>query len=75
MYRFFILIGYFPFSKEVKANLRKQITTLENRIEYAFELKLDGTITHEFLEKQNDKWQAEKDKMYIQLEEINKLDR
>ena len=63
------------YSKEVKANLQKQITTLENRIEHAFELKLDGTITHEFWKKQNDKWQTEKDKMYIQLEEINKLDK
>ena len=63
------------YSKEVKANLQKQITTLENRIENAFELKLDGTITHDFWQKQNDKWQVEKDKMYIQLEEINKLDK
>ena len=63
------------YSKEVKANLQKQITTLENRIEKAFELKLDGTITHEFWKKQNDKWQTEKDKMYIQLEEVNKLDK
>ena len=36
---------------------------------------MDGTITHDFWQKQNDKWQAEKDKMYIQLEEINKLDK
>ena len=63
------------YSKEVKSNLQKQITTLENRIENAFELKLDGTITHEFWKAQNDKWQAEKDKIYIQLEEINKLDK
>ena len=63
------------YSKDVKTNLQKQITTLENRIEHAFELKLDGTITHEFWKKQNDKWQAEKDKIYIQLEEINKLDK
>ena len=63
------------YSKEVKANLQKQIATLENRIENAFVLKLDGTITHEFWKKQHDKWQAEKDKMYIQLEEINKLDK
>ena len=63
------------YSKEVKANLQKQITTLEKRIENAFELKLDGTITHDFWQKQNDKRQAEKDKMYIQLQEINKLDK
>ena len=63
------------YSKEVKANLQKQIATLENRIENAFEFKLDGTITHEFWKKQHDKWQAEKDKMYIRLEEINKLDK
>lgn len=63
------------YSKEVKSNLQKQITTLENRIENAFELKLDGTITHEFWKAQNDKWQAEKDKIYIQLEEINKLNK
>ena len=63
------------YSKEVKSNLQKQITTLENRIENAFELKLDGTITHDFWKKQNDRFQAEKDKLYIQLEEINKLDK
>lgn len=63
------------YSKEVKSNLQKQIVTLENRIENAFELKLDGTITHEFWKAQNDKWQAEKDKIYIQLEEINKLNK
>ena len=63
------------YSKEVKSNLQKQITTLENRIENAFELKLDGTITHDFWKKQNDRFQAEKDRLYIQLEEINKLDK
>ena len=63
------------YSKDVKTNLQKQITTLENRIEHAFELKLDGTITHEFWKRQNDKWQAEKDRIYIQLDEINKLDK
>lgn len=36
---------------------------------------MDGVITHDFWKAQTDKWQTEKDKMYIQLEEINKLDK
>lgn len=63
------------YSKEVKTNIIKQIQTLENRIEQAFTLKLDGNITYEFWKTQNDKWQAEKDKLRIQLDEIDKLDR
>ena len=63
------------YSKEIKAKLQKQVTTLENRIEKAFEDKLDGNITQEQWKNFNDKWQAEKDKIYIQLEEINKLDK
>ena len=63
------------YSKEVKAKIQKQIITLENRIEKAFLEKLDGNIPHDFWKANNDKWQAEKDKLYIQLEEINKLDK
>lgn len=63
------------YSKEVKSNLQKQIVTLENRIEKAFEDKLDGNITQEQWKSFNEKWQTEKDKMFIQLEEINKLDK
>jgi len=36
---------------------------------------LDDNITHEQWKKFNDKWQTEKDRLYIQLEEINKLDK
>jgi len=36
------------YSKEVKNNIIKQITRLENRIEEAFTLKLDNAITHDF---------------------------
>lgn len=63
------------YSKEVKTNLKKQISLLENRIEELFTNKLDKTITNEQWKKYNDKWQAEKDRLYIQLEEINKLDK
>ena len=63
------------YSKEVKNNIQKQITILENRIERAFQDKLDDNITHEQWKKYNDKWQIEKDKLIIQLEEINKLDK
>lgn len=34
------------YPKEVKNNIIKQITRLENRIEEAFTLKLDNAITH-----------------------------
>jgi len=47
----------------------------ENRIEEAFTLKLDGNITHVFWKSQNDKCQTEKDKLKIQLDEIDKLDK
>ena len=63
------------YSKDVKASLIKQIQVLENRIEEAFTLKLDGNITHDFWKSQNDKWQTEKDKLKIQLDEIDKLDK
>ena len=63
------------YSKEVKNNIIKQITRLENRIEEAFTLKLDNAITHDFWKAQNDKLQIEKDKLKIQLEEIDKLDK
>ena len=36
------------YSKDVKASIIKQIKVLENRIEKAFTLKLDGNITYEF---------------------------
>lgn len=36
------------YSKDVKASIIKQIQTLENRIEEAFTLKLDGNITMVF---------------------------
>ncbi len=38
-------------------------------------LKLDGEITHDFWKTQNDKWQNEKDRLNIQLDEINRLDK
>ena len=63
------------YSKDVKASIIKQIQTLENRIEEAFTLKLDGNITHEFWKTQNDKWQNEKDRLKIQLDEMDKLDK
>lgn len=63
------------YSKDIKASIIKQIQTLENRIEEAFTLKLDNVITHEFWKSQNDKWQTEKDKLKIQLDEIDKLDK
>lgn len=63
------------YSKEVKNNIIKQITRLENRIEEAFTLKLDNVITHDFWKAQNDKLQIEKDKLKIQLDEIDKLDK
>ena len=63
------------YSKEVKANINKQISTLENRLENLFIGKLDGTITSEEAEKYSKKWHTEKDKLLIQLEEMNKLDK
>ena len=63
------------YSKDVKASIIKQIQVLENRIEEAFTLKLDGNITHDFWKAQNNKLQIEKDKLKIQLEEIDKLDK
>lgn len=63
------------YSKEVKANIQKQITTLENRIEKLLQEKLDETITQEQYSKYSTKWQIEKDKLYLQLDELNKLDK
>ena len=63
------------YSKDVKVSIIKQIQTLENRIEEAFTLKLDGNITHEIWKTQNDKWQNEKDRLKIQLDEMDKLDK
>ena len=63
------------YSKEIKSSIQKQITVLENRIEKAFQDKLDDNITQEQWKKYNDKWQVEKDKLIIQLEEMNKLNK
>ena len=62
-------------SKEIKSNIQKQVSVLENRIEKLFQDKLDGIITYEQWKTFNDKWQVEKDKLSFQLEEINKLDK
>ena len=62
------------YSKEVKSNIHKQITIIEQRIENLFKEKLDGIIEQEQYQKYNDKWQIEKDKLYMQLDELNKID-
>ena len=62
------------YSKEVKSNIQKQITIIEQRIENLFKEKLDGIIEQEQYQKYNDKWQIEKDKLYMQLDELNKID-
>ena len=36
---------------------------------------MDGTITRDFWKSQNGKWQNEKDKLKIQLDKIDRLDR
>ena len=63
------------YKKQVKSNIQKQISILENRIEKLFQDKLDNIVTFEEWKKYNNKWQSEKDKLYIQLEEISKLDK
>ncbi len=63
------------YSEDAKNNIIKQIQTLDARIENAFTLKSDNTITHEFWKAQNDKFQNEKDRLLIQPEEMNKLDK
>lgn len=63
------------YSKEVKNNITKQIEVLENRIEKAFEDKLDDNITSEQWKTYNDKWHSEKDRLRIELENMDKLDR
>ncbi|MCD7879296.1 MAG: recombinase family protein, partial [Candidatus Gastranaerophilales bacterium] len=63
------------YSKETKANIQQQITKLESRIEKLFQEKLDNVITFDEWKKYNEKWHIEKDKLCIQLEEINKLDK
>ena len=62
------------YTKNIKANIQKQITVLSNRIESAFNEKLDHNITHEEWEKYNSKYQAEKAKLMLQLQEIEKVD-
>ena len=63
------------YSKAVKANLQREITTLENRIENSLELKLDGNLNHDDWVRYNKKWQAEKDRLLAQLQEISNLDK
>lgn len=63
------------YSKEVKTNLQREISVLENRIENSLELKLDGNLNHEDWVRYNKKWQNEKDKLLMQLQEINDLDK
>lgn len=63
------------YSEEMKESILNQIKVLDKRIDSAFVAKLDGEITQDYWKTNNDKWTAERDKLYIQLNEINDLDK
>lgn len=63
------------YSEQVKNNLLQQIKRLDNRIEQAYNDKLDGIRSYDEWKPLNDKWTAERDKLYIQLNEMNELDK
>ena len=63
------------YSEQVKNNLLQQIKILDNRIEQAYNDKLDGIRSYDEWKPLNDKWTAERDKLYIQLNEMNELDK
>ena len=59
----------------MKESILNQIKVLDKRIDSAFIAKLDNEITQDYWKMNNDKWTAERDKLYIQLNEINDLDK
>lgn len=63
------------YSEQVKNNLLQQIKRLDNRIEQAYNDKLDGIRSYDEWKPLNDKWTAERDKLYIQLNGMNELDK
>lgn len=54
--------------------IEKQITILQNRIDNAYQDKLDGKISEEFWERQTKKWMFEKESLSIQLSQYQKKD-
>ena len=63
------------YSEQVKNNILQQIKRLENRIKQAYNDKLDGVITYDEWHPLNKKWTEEKDKLFIQLNEMKELDK
>ena len=63
------------YSEQVKNNILQQIKKLENRIKQAYNDKLDGVITYDEWHPLNKKWTEEKDKLFIQLNEMKELDK
>ena len=63
------------YSEQVKNNILQQIKRLENRITQAYNDKLDGVITYDEWHPLNKKWTEEKDKLFIQLNEMKELDK
>jgi len=63
------------YSEQAKSKIFQHIITLEKRIENAYTDKLDGVISYEQWKRNNVKWQIEKDKLYLQLNEMKELDK
>ena len=62
------------FTKTEVGNCRTQIDKLQNRIERAYDDKLDGSITTEEYDKKRVEWTRSKQKYEDQLERINHAD-
>ncbi len=54
--------------------IEKQITVLQNRIDNAYQDKLDGKISEEFWDRQTKKWTFEKEDLSIKLSSHQKTD-
>lgn len=61
------------YSTETKGSVKMKIARLDTYIDNAYMDKLDNNITHEEWKKKDTKWRAERDKLYIRLKEIDKI--
>ena len=63
------------YSAELKSKIQKRIDILERNIEKSYQHLLDEIITKDMWKVNNEKWHSEKDKLYIRLQEISKIDK
>ncbi len=64
----------FEYHNAFAQQIEKQITILQNRIDNAYQDKLDGKISEEFWDRQTKKWMFEKEELSMKLSAHQKTD-